>query len=104
MSFFRNIFISIYGIYSYSAGQYMHILYLCIVMIYFLFSVYPPKTKLMEIKFPLIKNTICETAYVNETRAVIDNAILCAGYIEGKNDSCLVFNSFYFHSYCRKCT
>lgn len=59
----------------------------------------------MEGKLPLINNTKCKTAYAHESRAVIDNTVLCVGYIKGKNDSCLVFfNSFDFHSYCGKCT
>lgn len=56
----------------------------------------------MEVEIPLIHDAKCKTAYANETAALIDNTVLCAGFLEGKKDSCRVFNLFNLNGYCSK--
>lgn len=48
----------------------------------------------MEVELPLINNVKCKTAYANKTNSLIDDKVLCAGFLEGKKDSCRVFDSF----------
>lgn len=55
----------------------------------------------MEVEIPLVYDAKCKTAYANETAVLIDNTVLCAGYLEGKKDSCRVFN---FCSIIDRCT
>lgn len=45
----------------------------------------------MEVELPLVDNMKCKTSYVKERSALIDNTVLCAGYIKGNKDSCLVY-------------
>lgn len=58
----------------------------------------------MEVELPLVDNMKCKTAYAMEKSALIDNTVICAGYIKGDEDSCQVFNSFDFNNFCRKRT
>lgn len=50
----------------------------------------------MEVELPLVNNSKCKSAFSDTPAAVIDMKVICAGYLEGKKDSCRVFNAFDF--------
>lgn len=37
---------------------------------------------------PVVSEEQCKNAYANFSNALIDNRVLCAGYLAGKKDSC----------------
>lgn len=62
---------------------------------YSYFSVFPPlNTKMMDVELPLLHNDECKTTYADTESVVIDDKVSCAGFLESKNESCQVFNTF----------
>lgn len=49
----------------------------------------------MEVDVPLLDIKYCQQAYKREANVVIDNKVLCAGYLEGRLDSCQVIKNFH---------
>lgn len=47
----------------------------------------PATTTLMEVQVPVLDNDECKRAFVNK-KTVIDNRVLCAGYLTGGKDAC----------------
>lgn len=43
---------------------------------------------LMEVQLPVVSNEVCKEAYSEFAKAVIDQRVLCAGYIQGGKDAC----------------
>lgn len=58
----------------------------------------------MEVELPLVDNMKCKRLYDKKRSALIDNTVVCAGYVQGNKDSCQVFNSYDFNDICTKCT
>lgn len=58
----------------------------------------------MEVELPFVNNSKCRTAYEDTPDAVIDTRVICAGFLEGKQDSCRVLNASNFNNIYRKCT
>lgn len=50
----------------------------------------------MDVDVPLLDIKKCQQAYKKDANIVIDNRVLCAGYLEGRLDSCQVFIFLFF--------
>ncbi|XP_033336757.2 venom serine protease Bi-VSP isoform X1 [Megalopta genalis] len=48
----------------------------------------PSSEDLLEVQLPIVNNEDCQQAYSKFTNAVIDDRVLCAGYIQGGKDAC----------------
>ncbi|XP_031845107.1 venom serine protease Bi-VSP [Nomia melanderi] len=48
----------------------------------------PKSDDLMEVQLPVVNNEDCKKAYTKFRNAVIDDRVLCAGYIQGGKDAC----------------
>ena len=54
------------------------------------FSDGPASNVLQEVQLPVVTNEACQRAFAPFKQQVIDERVLCAGYIVGGKDACQV--------------
>lgn len=56
----------------------------------YLFIGGPSTNVLMQVPVPVLDNSVCKKAFVNNKKTIIDERVICAGYLAGGKDACQV--------------